>query len=123
MSKWKARARSVMARVMAEHIGDPPDKVLAAIDAAYPFGPRSHHPYKCWLAERKLVRELLARNADSGPLSKRCPACGVGPGRDCIDYQSRGDNYVFGPPMDGDLGQFHASRVNPPSGPLFGETE
>jgi len=24
-----------------------------AIDAAYPFGLRAHHPYKCWLRARK----------------------------------------------------------------------
>ena len=30
----------------------------AAIDAAYPFGEREHHPYKVWLKER---RAYLAR--------------------------------------------------------------
>jgi hypothetical protein len=38
-----------------------------AIDTAYPFGPRSHHPYKVWLSERK---RYLARLSDkpAGPL-------------------------------------------------------
>ena len=32
-------------------------RLLAAIDAAYPFGERRYLPYKMWLLERKLFRE------------------------------------------------------------------
>ncbi len=51
---WGERARETIARV---HGGLPLDAPLAertaAVDAAYPFGIRDHHPYKIWLRERR----------------------------------------------------------------------
>lgn len=51
---WSDRARETIQRV---HFALPDDTALAervkAIDAAYPFGERAHHPYKVWLKERR----------------------------------------------------------------------
>jgi hypothetical protein len=32
-----------------------------AIHDAYPFGPRSHHPYKVWLARVKVWKQMRAK--------------------------------------------------------------
>lgn len=44
--------------------GKTPADTAKAIDAAYPFGEREHHPYKVWLRERKLffAQHGLPRN-------------------------------------------------------------
>lgn len=59
MSSWRDISLSTIAAALA---GLPPDATLeqkrAAIDAAYPFGQRSHWPYKAWLAAR---RDVLSR--------------------------------------------------------------
>lgn len=51
---WSAEAATVINRV---HQSLPADATLAerkkAVDAAYPFGPRSHWPYKAWLKQRR----------------------------------------------------------------------
>jgi hypothetical protein len=116
-SHWRKRAREVIDRTILENAGKEPAELLKLIDQAYPFGPRQYHPYKCWLLERAAVRVRLFP-PNPGALARTCPACGVGPDRQCIDYQNRGDNYTFGPPMEG----FHASRETPGSGPLFTPT-
>lgn len=68
----EAWASTVRKRAMHAPPGDPdlhapPDvraamrtRLLAAVDAAYPFGIRKHQPYKDWLTERKLLHEALA---------------------------------------------------------------
>ncbi len=56
----KARAiiAATMAGAPAELMQDEP-ALLKLIDAAYPFGQRAMHPYKCWLKERAAVRARL----------------------------------------------------------------
>jgi hypothetical protein len=104
-----------MARVVAESPDVEPAELLKRIDAAYPFGPRQYHPYKCWLQERKLLQQRLA--SDGGPLSRPCAACGVAAGKACREYAKRWDIGTHYPLADG----FHEARINPPSGPLFGD--
>ena len=62
-SRWRRIAAPIIARVLAECAGRPDSEIRAALRAAYPFGPREHHPYKIWLDEiriqtgrRKLTR-------------------------------------------------------------------
>ena len=50
-SYWRKRAAPIIASVLAESKGKPEVEVSAALRAAYPFGPREHHPYKIWLDE------------------------------------------------------------------------
>lgn len=58
-SHWRSIAMNVIGEV---HASLPVDATLKertkAIDAAYPFGERAHHPYKVWLEARK---KYLAR--------------------------------------------------------------
>jgi hypothetical protein len=50
-SYWRDRSAPIIAAVLAEH-KDSDDKTRrAALRAAYPFGPRLHHPYKIWCDE------------------------------------------------------------------------
>jgi hypothetical protein len=61
---WSRVARETIERVAATI----PDETClkarkAIIDAAYPFGPRSHWPYKAWCKAR---REYLARFEPGG---------------------------------------------------------
>jgi hypothetical protein len=51
VSDWRTLAAPIIARVLAETKGRPEAEVRAALRAAYPFGPREHHPYKIWLDE------------------------------------------------------------------------
>lgn len=53
-SYWRRRAAPIIARVLAETKGKPDAEVRAALRAAYPFGPREHHPYKIWLDEIRI---------------------------------------------------------------------
>lgn len=54
MTDWSDIARATIGKV---HQSLPEDATLAdrvkAVDEAYPFGPRSHWPYKAWLKARK----------------------------------------------------------------------
>jgi len=43
--------------------GRPEHEIRAALRAAYPFGPRKHHPYKIWLDE---IRVQTGRRRLSG---------------------------------------------------------
>jgi hypothetical protein len=50
-SSWRASAAPIIARVLAETAGKPPEDVRAALRTAYPFGVRRHHPYRIWCDE------------------------------------------------------------------------
>jgi uncharacterized protein (TIGR02996 family) len=66
-SEWRTRARRVIDRVLAGLPADADEKTKrAAVREAYPFGPREHHPYKCWLAE---VKAALAKKSAPDPSS------------------------------------------------------
>lgn len=76
-SRWRARSRAVIAAAIAAYEGDVADvsALRKHISAAYPFGPREHHPYKIWLSEvaatLKRLRSEPARpqvQPTSGPL-------------------------------------------------------
>jgi hypothetical protein len=113
-SYWRERARTVIQGVLEEHGGKSYQEVMAAVDRAYPFGPRKHHPYKIWLDERrKLTRELVKAGAAS-PLAIDCKACGVAAGRPCRDIEGGGkltDQHG--------VEAFHDARDKRSSGPLF----
>jgi len=53
-SCWRRRAAPIIARVLAGTKGKPEAEIRAALRAAYPFGPREHHPYKIWLDEIRI---------------------------------------------------------------------
>jgi hypothetical protein len=67
-STWRRRARVAICMAIEANPGLSPASLLDVIDAAYPFGERAHHPYKAWLAERRLVAndiaEASARDAE-----------------------------------------------------------
>jgi hypothetical protein len=62
-SSWRSSAAPIIARVLAETAGKPPEEVRAALRAAYPFGVRRHHPYRIWCDE---VRVQTGRQKISG---------------------------------------------------------
>jgi hypothetical protein len=102
---WTGRARNAIWRAVANGRARGLDReaIIAAIDAAYPFGERANWPYKAWLAARK--QALLALGRDPlDPLAGTCPACGAPPRRPCRQ---------LGPD---DTATIHAARVD---GPLF----
>lgn len=82
-SRWRIRARAAIRGAILHSFGDCPehfneDAVMVAVDAAYPFGPRSHHPYKAWLAERKLFKEtVLTMPIEFAPTADDYAACEV----------------------------------------------
>lgn len=58
MTEWSAVARSTIQRVANTLPDDLPLKERkAAIDAAYPFGPRAYWPYKAWCKARRAYLE------------------------------------------------------------------
>jgi len=69
-SRWRRIAAPIIARVLAENAGRSEAEVRAALRAAYPFGPRKHHPYRIWLDEisrqRGLGTKPLGPNAAQG---------------------------------------------------------
>jgi hypothetical protein len=50
-SRWRAKAREIVARVLHETQGQDEATVRRALRDAYPFGPRRYWPYKVWLDE------------------------------------------------------------------------
>lgn len=51
---WRDRAENTIRKVMAAlPTGVTLEERTKAVDAAYPFGPRSHTPYKVWLRARR----------------------------------------------------------------------
>jgi hypothetical protein len=64
-SYWRGISAPIIARVLVETAGKPPEEVRAALRAAYPFGVRRHHPYRIWCDEvrvqtgrRKVTKRL-----------------------------------------------------------------
>jgi hypothetical protein len=75
-SHWRRRARHAMRSVVSKYEGIATlANLLPLIDDAYPFGQRSHAPYKAWLAERKLFIQLL--DAPPAPTAEDRAACEV----------------------------------------------
>lgn len=56
---WAQRAADVIYASLRASAGKPAIERVAAVDAAYPFGERAHHPYKQWLQVR---RQILFQN-------------------------------------------------------------
>jgi len=54
---WRETARPIIARVLQATRGQTDREIHKALRVAFPFGERSHHPYKIWLEEIKLQRE------------------------------------------------------------------
>jgi len=65
LSYWRRQCAPIIARVLAENAGKPEAEVRAALRAAYPFGPREHHPYRIWLDE--ISRQRGRRTKPLGP--------------------------------------------------------
>jgi len=80
MASWRARATAAIRQSLATTKGRPVDERIAALDAAYPFGPRRMYPYKIWRVERRLAIDGLTGRTP--PPS--CPACGVKGDKPCV---------------------------------------
>jgi len=82
--------------------------MLAAIDAAYPFGMRQYTPYKEWLQERaKAMSELT-----TDPNFRPCPVCGAGIGRSCREIVADGTREGSGRAKPRrELETFHEARA------------
>lgn len=59
VSYWRVQFRPIIARILREYAGRPKSEQNAALRAAFPAGPRSHHPYKMWLKEIRSQRGLI----------------------------------------------------------------
>lgn len=81
-SRWRTRARDAMKAAVKGCLNTDVDvafnqvAVLTHVDAAYPFGPRSHHPYKAWLQERQILCDVLWP-PDPPPTADDYAACEV----------------------------------------------
>jgi murein L,D-transpeptidase YafK len=53
ISRWRTRAREVIAEVEQEHRNATLAEFKAALKAAYPFGQRQYGPYKIWCQEQR----------------------------------------------------------------------
>jgi hypothetical protein len=56
---WRESARDTILRALVDGRSRGLDgaALVAAVDAAYPFGLRANHPYKQWLSERRAILE------------------------------------------------------------------
>lgn len=60
-SRYRLRARAVIAKVMADTNGKPVEEIRKALRAAYPFQERMGFAYKCWCSEQRKVLEPFER--------------------------------------------------------------
>jgi hypothetical protein len=67
ISYWRRKAAPIIAQVLAETNGQSEKEIRAALRAAYPFGPREHHPYRIWLDE---IRVQTGRRRLSSEIRK-----------------------------------------------------
>jgi hypothetical protein len=74
LSSWRQRAAPIIARVLAETSGQPEGDVRAALLAAYPFGPRKHHPYRIWLNEIRVQTGQRRPTSRAHKFQGRTPA-------------------------------------------------
>jgi hypothetical protein len=86
MSRWRTTSRSVIRDVIAKHpqlvTKEGLPELFKIVSKAYPFGQRSHHPYKMWGKEVGLARRALERDVginERNPLMIKCTTCGVPP--------------------------------------------
>lgn len=71
-SRWRLRARQVVALVLRETQGQDEAAIRKALREAYPFGERKYWPYKVWLDE-------IRRQRSSGGRGRGTPTPGVVP--------------------------------------------
>jgi hypothetical protein len=74
VSHWRRIAAPIIAKVLAETVGMPDVAVRAALRAAYPFGPRQHHPYRLWLDEIRIQTGRRSISSRVHRLQRRPPA-------------------------------------------------
>lgn len=55
-SRWRNWAAPIIARILAETVGQSDREIRKALRDAYPFGPRKYHPYKIWCDEIRRQR-------------------------------------------------------------------
>lgn len=60
---WRDKAAPIIARVLRETVGKTDEEIFDALRKAYPFGRRSHFPYKIWLDEIKAQRGTKKKKA------------------------------------------------------------
>jgi hypothetical protein len=78
-SKWRAHARKVIDTYIEQHKPTSAVEFKKGVSKVYPFGMRSHHPYKIWLDEVKRAAERVEhtptpealRNYWLNPLNKK----------------------------------------------------
>ncbi len=70
---WRDQARPIIAHVLRDTAGLPEPDIRTALREAYPWGPRSHHPYKIWCDETARQRRTgkYASKSGQGPLFER----------------------------------------------------
>lgn len=56
---WRSEASPIIRRVLETTRGKPEKEIKAALDAAYPFGSRSHWPFKIWCSEIRRQRGTM----------------------------------------------------------------
>lgn len=58
ISSWRLAAQEAISNALeiADSQGLDEEATWKAVGKAYPFGTRSHHPYKIWLSEIKLAK-------------------------------------------------------------------
>lgn len=61
-SNWRMTAQRVIAPIEQQYRDQPYGALKRALHAAYPFGLRSHHPYKIWCEEQRFA---LARHPEA----------------------------------------------------------
>lgn len=75
VSRWRSKAREVIGFTILGNEDLGPKELLAAIEAAYPFGEREHHPYKAWRAEIAIIKSVLLARPE--PTRDEAAACEV----------------------------------------------
>jgi hypothetical protein len=63
---WRDECRPIIAEVLRTTKGESEANIRWALRAAFPFGPRTHHPYKIWLSEVRKQRGV--KDVDKGPM-------------------------------------------------------
>ena len=70
---WRSVAAPIIRKVLLDNEGQDEKVIRKALRDAYPFGRRTHYPYKVWIDEIRKQRGISSKRKTVAPNDKNQP--------------------------------------------------